>query len=226
MPLHRADKSRQRRQFLHALRVWLPALLLVTAATAVFIDLAGNVWLREGFGWDIPLMQAIHSYSAPWLDALMIGITHLGTYGAGLTGIGVSLWMWNRHDRMHIWALWISFGGAVVINAALKLLFARPRPTVFPPLMAEISYSFPSGHTIAAVTLYGFLALLLWHNRRWLQGLLVALIIPLVALSRVYLGVHYPSDVLGALAIGILWLAPVWAIHLRFHENATHVPLP
>ncbi|MBX3051015.1 MAG: phosphatase PAP2 family protein [Caldilineaceae bacterium] len=202
-----------------ALRAWLPALLLVIAASAIFIDLAGDVWLREGFAWDVPLILAIHAYSAPWLDAVMIAITQLGMYGAGLAALGVSLWMWRRHDRMHVWALWASFGGAVVINTALKILFARPRPTIFPPLMVEHSYSFPSGHTIAATALYGFLTLLLWHNRQRFYAVLVALTIPLVALSRVYLGVHYPSDVLGALAVGIVWLALVWVIHLRFHPK-------
>jgi membrane-associated phospholipid phosphatase len=212
----RTAATRELNRIWPALRVWLPGLLLVIAASAIFIDLAGDVWLREGFAWDVPLIVAIHAYSAPWLDGVMLGITHLGTYGASLAAVGVSVWMWRRHDRMHIWALWVSFGGAVVANAALKLLFARPRPTFFPPLMVETDYSFPSGHVIAATALYGFLALLLWHNRQRLYALLVALPIPLVALSRVYLGVHYPSDVLGAFAVGILWLALVWVIYLRF----------
>ncbi len=208
------------RRSLPALRVWLPSLLLLTVAAIVFIDLAGDVWLNDGFAWDAPLMLAVHRFGSPGLDGTMIAITQLGTYGAVLVAVSVSAWLWRTKDRLHVWTLVFSFVGAVVINLALKALFARPRPTVFPPLMVEHSYSFPSGHTIGAVGLYGFLALLLWHNRYWLRGILVGLVIPLVALSRVYLGVHYPSDVLGALAVGTLWLAVVWLVHLRFHRRA------
>ena len=219
----RAGVLADSRRIVHAMRFWLPGLLLVTAAAAVFIDLAGDVWLREGFAWDAPLMLAVHSFAVSWLDVAMIGMTHLGTYGVGLAALGVSLGLWRRRDKWTLYALWLSVGGAIIVNLALKLIFARPRPSVFPPLTVETSYSFPSGHTMAATALYGFLALLLWRQRRWLYGMLVALLIPLVAFSRVYLGVHYPSDVLGALAVGILWLAFVWIVLVRFRQDVDSV---
>lgn len=208
-----------RRALPQMLRVWLPALVLLLGATAVFLDLAGDVWLQEGFAWDQPLMLAVHSLSAPWLDWTMLAITQLGTYGVALALLGVSWWLWRQGDRWTIWALWFSLGGATVINTALKWLFARPRPAVFPPLSVETSYSFPSGHTIAAATFYGFLALYWWKNRRPLWGLLVGLIVPLVAFSRIYLGVHYPSDVLGALALGTIWLTVAWRLYRHFRPN-------
>jgi undecaprenyl-diphosphatase len=89
----------------------------------------------------------------------------------------------------------------------LKLLFARPRPNVFPPLTLETSFSFPSGHTMAAVAFYGLIAILLWRDHHYGWALLPGLWVPLVALSRIYLGVHYPSDVLASLAVGTIWLA-------------------
>jgi membrane-associated phospholipid phosphatase len=106
-----------------------------------------------------------------------------------------------------------------LLNSLLKLLFARPRPNVFPPLMAETSYSFPSGHTMSAVAVYGLLALLLWQRGQYAWALLPGLWVPLVALSRVYLGVHYPSDVLASLALGTIWLVIVWFTQTRQHVN-------
>ncbi|MCC9076311.1 phosphatase PAP2 family protein [Litorilinea aerophila] len=194
-------------------RAWLPALLGVLVAAVVFATLAGDVWVQEVFPWDAPLMLAVHRHSAPWLDLVMLGVTQLGTYGAAAGALGVSFSLWRRRAWWRFWALWTSFGGGVLLNTALKLLFARPRPEVFPPLTLERSYSFPSGHTLAATTFYGFIGLLLWERGHRLSALLVMLAIPLVAFSRIYLGVHYPSDVLGALGLGIVWLTAVWFLY-------------
>jgi undecaprenyl-diphosphatase len=103
----------------------------------------------------------------------------------------------------------------VLLNQVLKLFFARPRPDVFPPLTVEHSYSFPSGHMMAAVSVYGFIALILWKRRQRLLALMSALLIPVVGFTRIYLGVHYPSDVVGALAVGVAWLFLVYAGYRR-----------
>jgi len=85
---------------------------------------------------------------------------------------------------------------------------------VFPPLTTETSYSFPSGHAMAAVAVYGVLALLLWQRGKRGWAVLAGAWVPLVAISRVYLGVHYPSDVLASLALGTIWLIIVWFTHI------------
>ena len=114
-----------------------------------------------------------------------------------------------------------SFGGAILLNSVLKLLFARPRPDLFPPLVVEHSFSFPSGHTMSAIAFYGLLALILWQRGRRSWAVLAGLWVPLVALSRVCLGAHYPSDVLASLAIGTIWLVLVWFTHTGQHVNQT-----
>ncbi len=203
------------RELQRGMRTWLPGLIVVTIASAVALDLAGDVWLQEGFAWDVPTMLAIHRFSTPWLDQVMMGLTHLGTYGAGLTVVVASIWLWRQQDRLGLSALWISFLSAVLLNQVLKLFFARPRPDVFPPLTVEHSYSFPSGHMMAAVSVYGFIALILWKRRQRLLALMSALLIPVVGFTRIYLGVHYPSDVVGALAVGVAWLFLVYAGYRR-----------
>jgi undecaprenyl-diphosphatase len=176
--------------------------------------LAEDVWLKEGFSWDAPLMRAIHRLSTPWLDAIMKGITFTASSAAVVLAAGIALWLWHgQRKRLEALAVIVTLTGSVAINTILKLVFARPRPDIFPPLTVEHSYSFPSGHTSTAIALYGLIAVLLWraHHRGW--ALLSGLWVLLVALSRVYLGVHYPSDVLGSLALGVLWIFAVTFVY-------------
>lgn len=74
------------------------------------------------------------------------------------------------------------------------------------PLVTVHSYSFPSGHTITAVALYGFIAYLFWMQSHRMLAMFTSIWAGLIAFSRIYLGVHYPSDVLGAIAVGGIWL--------------------
>ncbi len=113
----------------------------------------------------------------------------------------------------------VSFVGTFLLNSLLKFIFARPRPDLFPPLVVEHSYSFPSGHTMSAIAYFGLLALVLWQRGRRGWAVLAGLWVPLVALSRVYLGAHYPSDVLASLAIGTIWLVIVWFAYTGHHVN-------
>lgn len=179
---------------------------LIGAAAVLFLELSEDVWLKEGFTWDAPIMLWLHQWQAPWLDSVFVAVTQ--TAGpwivAGLIFVGIVLW--QRGERKTAVYLLASFAGSAALNALLKLLFARPRPNVFPPITVETSFSFPSGHTMAAVALYGFAAILLWQRRHYGWALLSGLWVPLVALSRIYLGVHYPSDVLASLAAGTIWL--------------------
>ncbi|MCX6050405.1 MAG: phosphatase PAP2 family protein, partial [Chloroflexi bacterium] len=118
----------------------------------------------------------------------------------------LAFWFYWRRQPHQAILLVTTFGSAVWINALLKLVFARSRPLLFPPLVLETDYSFPSGHAVAAISLYGLLAVLLWRQRHYGWALLAGVWVLAVAVSRVYLGVHYPSDVLASLTIGGLWL--------------------
>jgi membrane-associated phospholipid phosphatase len=208
-------RPRSRREFV----IWLVALGLLLTAVTLFLELAEDVWLNEGFAWDAIVMLGIHRLSQPWLDMVFSLITQTAGGWIVLPVVGTAVWFWRHDQRSKMWLMIASFGGTVLLNSLLKLLFARPRPNVFPPLMAETSYSFPSGHTMSAVAVYGLLALLLWQRGQYAWALLPGLWVPLVALSRVYLGVHYPSDVLASLALGTIWLVIVWFTQTRQHVN-------
>ncbi len=203
-----------------SLRWWALSALFLLA----FALLAARVAQRVPFPWDVPVMLFIHAHSRPWLDAVVLVITDTG---GGFTAVGflaLLYWLHRRGERRWMGAAAVAFLGAVSLNPLLKQVFARPRPEAFPHMMAVHTYSFPSGHTVAATALYGFLALTLWRVGKKPWALLAALWVLLVAFSRVYLGVHYPSDVLGGLAFGSAWLLAVWGGGVRWAERRPVVP--
>lgn len=154
-------------------------------------------------------MLFVHKYSAPWLDQLMLLITYTGSELTAIIFTGTLLWLYHHREMVYFWGAAASFLGAISVNSLVKIIFARPRPLVFLPVTVARTLSFPSGHTVAAVSLYGYLAYLLWKKgvRGWAM-LLAGWIIP-VGISRIYLGMHYPSDVIGGLALGGIWLLGV-----------------
>ena len=188
---------------------WLCGLAIVAVLIVVFAKLAEDVWFREGFSWDVPIILAIHQFGNPTLDAFMRFVTQTGETGAMAIAIILAGWFIWKHRQVEAFSILIAFGGALAINAVLKLLFARPRPNLFPPLIVESGFSFPSGHVTASVAVFGFLAVLLWQNKHYVWALLSGTWIFMVAISRIYLGVHYPSDTIAAIAFASLWLIVV-----------------
>ena len=123
-----------------------------------------------------------------------------------------------RKVRGAVWILPIAIIGAGVIIQSVKLLVHRPRPSSFTPLLHESGYSFPSGHSLIAMVVYGLLgyfALKLFQNRaaRLMVRILTVLIIVSIGLSRVYVGVHYPTDVLAGWTAGVPWLLACLYLH-------------
>lgn len=120
-----------------------------------------------------------------------------------------------RRSFYRLLALALAAGGGALLNLALKHMFHRQRPVLENPLVTLSSYGFPSGHTMGATLFYGVLALIVTYwMRRWsrrvLIGWLAAFVIALIGASRIYLGAHYFTDVIGAVAVGLAWLAFCW----------------
>ena len=131
--------------------------------------------------------------------------------------------------RHHFWTLSLvsSVFGGMLLNALLKLIFQRARPVIDHPLLTLVTHSFPSGHTMNATVFYGVVAAFIVMQRCHIAFRLVAplaaiLMIALVAISRVYLGVHFLSDVLASVAEGIAWLALcLTAMNIYYHRATT-----
>jgi membrane-associated phospholipid phosphatase len=195
--------------------------LHLVAGVIIFATMTFTLWeISEDISSREPLTIAdaqlstwLHSRTLPWLTSAMFVVTSLGSSAiAGCVAVVFGLFLiWRR--RFYWFAAFVSsvYGG-MLLNRILKYAFQRPRPHFDDPLLSLTSYSFPSGHTMTATVLYGVLAAYFFTNTQdWRQRLVIvfgaSLLILLVGFSRIYLGAHYLSDVLGAMAEGLAWLA-------------------
>lgn len=191
------------------------ASLLCAIGFAVFAWLVGDGKIDR---FDQALIAIVQGLESPQLTAVMKGFTWLGTGGpVAATTVAVAWILYAALGfRKELLLLFAAGTGSFLLNIALKLLFRRERPALH-RIAEAAGYSFPSGHSMAAFSLYGLLVYLLWkHARSGLQkGLLLsggALLILAIGASRIYLGVHYPSDVVAGYFAGCCWVtAAVWS---------------
>jgi undecaprenyl-diphosphatase len=175
--------------------------------------------------FDLTLQARIHSFASPSLTRIMLALTWIGSIKIFLTALAVSiLYRLLRHGRHDAILLAGSILGALVLNQTLKLHFHRLRPQVPWSIGDEHTFSFPSGHSLFSVVLYGALAWCALHRRtsprRRLGVLTPAILMPLtIGLSRIYLGMHFPTDVLAGWLTGGLWLAAVISIDRLYHRQ-------
>lgn len=174
--------------------------------------------------FDSSLLQWMYRHRAPAPNAAAIFLAHSGSppviVGIALVGtVAGAAW---RKVRGAAWTLPIAVIGAGVIIQGIKLFVQRPRPQAVPhsfqPLLRETGYSFPSGHSLIAMVVYGLLGYFVLHlfkNRaaRLLVRVVTVLVVFSIGVSRVYVGVHYPTDVLAGWTAGVPWLIACLALH-------------
>jgi undecaprenyl-diphosphatase len=182
-----------------------------------FGELADQLREGEAFSFDDPLLHAAHALGNRGFDHFFVAMSALG-YEWGVVPFDVLMPAWLGFKR---WMREGLFAGVAVIGSALlnlgtKQLFARERPSLWESIAPEATYSFPSGHAMGSMTLAWVVVLLAWHTR-WRTPVVVAALAfaVLVGLSRVYLGVHYPSDILAGWAAASVWT--VGSYLLVFH---------
>jgi undecaprenyl-diphosphatase len=193
----------------------LVGLLCAAAALVLFTWMGREILEDQVLAFDGRIRDSVHELSSPGLTAMMRAASFYGGPGilvpAGvLAAVAFFLKGWRRGALLTV----VLLSGAGLLNWLLKFSFARVRPASFFDYPLPGSPSFPSGHALFAACVFGGLAVLLTDRMetRLLQILVwviaVSLIL-LVGLSRVYLGVHYPSDVLAGYAIGVIWVTTV-----------------
>jgi undecaprenyl-diphosphatase len=193
------------------------ALLCFWAPAILFAKLAGEVREREPILADVAILHWIHSHATPFLDAFFLAITTLGNAEVILpVALAACLLLWHLKQRTHAVILLFAFGGAGVANFLLKLLFHRERPAFWQSAITETSYSFPSGHAMVSAALILALMYILWTTKWRIASLILgAALIVLIGTSRLYMGVHYPTDIIAGWTVALLWVATVVVVSKR-----------
>lgn len=186
-----------------------PAGALVVMGVVVLNTVIG-AGLLHGYGLDKGILLAIQKLHTPLLDRIMLGITFLGDPVVLLlicSGLEIGLLYYNR--RLEATTLGIAAVGAIGLNYLLKVLFGRARPALWKWLIDVSHYSFPSGHAMVSMVIYGFIGYILAKQFPQWRGQIFALTVVLIVaigFSRLYLGVHWPTDVAAGYAAGLVWL--------------------
>ncbi len=176
-----------------------------------FAQLAEEVLEQDTQVFDTSILLTLERLQTPWLDQLMLGITVLGepTLLVILTlSLSAALLLrqqWAEGSMLAIAAL-----GGAGLNVLLKNVFARARPELWKQIVDVRYYSFPSGHAMVSLVIYGLIGYLLATYLKHLSGWIVsitALLVIMIGFSRLYLGVHWPTDIIAGYAAGLVWLS-------------------
>lgn len=180
----------------------------VLGSLYIFLELADEVLEKESIFFDSIITNFIVSFRTPQVTEFMLFISFLGgQYFLILAILLTILLLWKQHKKDAIMFGFIFLSG-VGLNLLLKEIFQRPRPDE--PLIIESLYSFPSGHSMNSFVFYAALTYFVFLHMKnkkvgMLLSLLAGLLVFLIGISRVYLGVHYPSDVIAGFLAGLCW---------------------
>jgi undecaprenyl-diphosphatase len=191
---------------------------IAIVCTWAFSEIAGGVRHGRTQQFDDTVLRWMAAHQSKPKDAVMVEITSLGTgvvVGMIVLVAGMFLWL-NHHKHSAILLIAATLGG-IVLDNLLKIGFNRPRPQVFQWGTYAMSSSFPSGHAMSSVIVYGTVAYLAARLQQRLASRILtmavaAIMIVAICFSRLYLGVHYPSDVLAGVVIGLAWAAFCMAV--------------
>jgi len=191
----------------------LLALIIVVAGIKIFLELTESLQTKFLAQYDTKITDFIVSYRSPELNKIFQFFTNMGDiYGYLIVGFICSLGFYLKFKNMRfVIQMVFVLGISGLSNLALKQAINRPRPDV-EHLVSVATLSYPSGHAMSAISFYGFLIYLLYgfNMNKWIKwGIisLISLLILTIGISRIYLGVHFPSDIAGGFIAGLIWVS-------------------
>jgi undecaprenyl-diphosphatase len=174
----------------------------------VFGKVADDILDNKPLGFDRPIQLWARSWHSPALDHWMLTLSAFGSPPLMFTlcavTLGVLLYLRRRGDALFFF---FSIGGAALLNVVAKAFFGRARPELWTSIDPRADYSFPSGHAMGTMAVFAALAFIAWGARgSRVFAVTCALLVLMVGLSRVYIGVHYPSDVFCGWLASFAWV--------------------
>lgn len=202
----------------------------LAVSSTLFVFLAANIVAGDPLALpDARIASWLHAHSHPALTLLMLAVTHahgalaLCTYAAVMAAL-----LWRRRESHWLLAIGLAVPVGLLINVLLKYLFQRARPVFEDPLLTLSTYSFPSGHTAGATLFYGIVTAYVFSRTRSTRLRVAcvacwALLVALVGFSRMYLGVHYFTDVVAAATWSLAWVGVcvMLARRMQMHSAGT-----
>ena len=207
--------SSRTRFFIAALLLTLLSALLCLGALTLLDHRLDSRAMQH---FDSSIQAGVHHWTSPWLTRLMLTLTWIGSikiFATSLTAVLIFLLLRRRHHAALL--LGLTMVGAFTLNETLKLHFHRARPRVPWAIGDEHTFSFPSGHSLFSFVLYGTLSYLALRHATTL-GRRISIMLPAmllivgIGISRIYLGMHFPSDVIAGYLTGAIWLYTVMAL--------------
>ncbi|ANU11854.1 phosphoesterase [Planococcus antarcticus DSM 14505] len=197
----------------------------------LFAELAEEVMEKEFGLFDRAIIGLMEAGSGSTMDNVMFIFTEMGSvwFLTVLSIIVLAVLGFKMKDKWGMLFFIIAVGGGSLLTVLLKNLYIRERPSINPDIDA-IGYSFPSGHSMGSLIFYGFLIYLIIRTRqrswiRWLFVAILTMLIVMIGSSRIYLGAHFPSDVLGGYIAGLIWLI-LSLIALEWIQWHSRSPVP
>lgn len=201
-------------------KTWLRLIagyLVYVVLVFAFTELAENVMDHSTLSLDVAILRAINARSGPRFDSFFIFLTDLSgpVFMPIFTLLLMLFFIWQKERYNSVYIL-LTMGGTFLVNTALKLTFQRARPNLWTLLVEESSYSFPSGHAMISMAFALTIIVLSFYSKgRWAAILAGGFYVLLIGFSRLYLGVHYPTDILGGWIASLFWVILVTKIMMR-----------
>ena len=180
---------------------------------ALFGKLADEIHEGDSFAWDNSVLNYIHQHATPHRDSLIAVATRTGGVLTVpiLIAIAFAFRFLQRTENALFFGLTVV--GAYALNLLAKVFFRRDRPALWTSPAPETGFSFPSGHSMVSMAIATVFVILAWNSKwRWPVLIISSLSTFIVGFSRMYLGVHYPSDVLGGWSAGLIWACGLYLI--------------
>lgn len=206
---------------------FLVSLSLALLSLYGFAELADEVLEAESRGFDRAVLRWVNAHVRPEWTPYVLELSFIGSpLGISLCGLLFGVLLLARRKAWDALTLLVVLLGGGAQTVSLKALFRQPRPDLFPPLTLESSFGFPSGHALVGFCFFGYVAywLVAQGPTAWWRWVLAALSVGtavLISLSRLYLGVHWPTDLVAGALAAVFWLSCCLAIRRWIAETRT-----
>ncbi len=218
-------RSKLAKLSLRVFRIRVIGILVSVLSLWIFAQLARRVLQQQTNAFDTAIMLAMRGIHNPLFDQAMMGTTFLGDPTIlFIICLVLGVWLYRHHRRSAANTLAIAYLGALLLQFVLKPVFTRERPALWEQFILLRDYSFPSGHALMSLVVYGLISYILtgyFPQRQKLITSITVLLVFAIGFSRVYLGVHWPTDVIAGYAAGAVWLVAC-ILSLRVWQQRRH----